>query len=244
MDRIVSISDSSTSQGIQPQTTAHPDPLSEVTGCWSQIGVYGDGGCLELRKFVHCRNCPVYSAAGLRLLDKALPPDYRREWTQHFAQERRLPETGNASVILFRIQNDWLALPTRNFQEVAEKRPMHSLPHGHRGIILGLANVRGELVICISLGHLLQLNCVPSMGSLRLNHKRLLVIQCESGRLAFPVDEVQGPHRFAPHDLQNSPGSLSPASSRFVHGLLRWQEHSAGLLDPDQLLSGLQRSLA
>ena len=216
----------------------------EVSGCWGEIGVYGDASCLELHKFVHCRNCPVYSAAGVTLLDRPLPADYRLDWTRHFAQERRLPETGSASAILFRIQNDWFGLSTHNFQEVAERRPIHSLPHRSSGIILGLANVRGELVICISVGHLLQVNRNPSLASLRLSYRRLLVLQSEAGRLAFPVDEVHGPHRFSPQDLQNAPAALAVTGPRFVQGLLRWQEHSAGLLDADQLFSGLQRSLS
>src|SRR5437764_1503482 len=91
-----------------------------LMGCWTKIGVYGDGSCPELKSFVHCRNCLVYSDAGAKLIDRALPPNYRQEWTQHFAQEKRLTEAGSASVILFRIQSEWLAMPTHSFQEVAE----------------------------------------------------------------------------------------------------------------------------
>jgi chemotaxis-related protein WspD len=216
----------------------------EVSGCWSNYGVYGDGSCVELHKFVHCRNCPVYSAAGVRLIDQPLPPNYRQEWTQHFAQEKRLPEAGNASAILFRIQNEWLALPTHSFQEVAEKRPIHSLPHRREGTVLGLANIRGELVICISVGHLLKIESMPSLHALRENYRRLLVVNCEPSRLAFPVDEVHGPHRFHPQELQPPPSTVVRANHRYAQGVLQWQNRTVGLLDVEVLLSSLHQSLA
>ena len=127
-----------------------PEAPAEVTGCWGTSGVYGDASCPELSTVVHCRNCPVYSAAAVRLIDRPLPVNYRQEWTDHFARSRPLPELGTASLVLFRLQNEWLAMPTHNFQEVAERRPIHSLPRRREAALLGLANVRGELVICIS----------------------------------------------------------------------------------------------
>jgi chemotaxis-related protein WspD len=228
--------------GVDARTaTAEP---AEVTGCWLHCGVYGDGSCPELKKFVHCRNCPIYSSAGVLLIDRPLPPNYRHEWTKHFADEKRFPETGNASAILFRIQNEWLALPTHSFQEVAEKRPIHSLPHRREGIVLGLANVRGELVICISVGHLLQVERVPSLASLRVNYQRLLVVQWQAGRLAFPVDEVRGPHRFHPQELTAVPSTVARSNPRYVQGVLNWEDRTAGVLDRDLLFSSLNRSLA
>jgi chemotaxis-related protein WspD len=215
----------------------------EVSGCWTSRGVYGDGSCPELKTFVHCRNCPVYSAAGALLIDRPLPPNYRQEWTKHFADEKRFFEAGNASAILFRIQNEWLALPTNTFQEVAEKRPIHSLPHRRDGVLLGLANVRGELVTCLSIGHLLQVERMPSLASLRISYRRLLVIHWESSRLAFPVDEVHGPHRFHPQELKGAPSTVARASPRYVQGMLSWQNHTAGVLDTDLLFSSLQRRL-
>src|SRR5690348_13300654 len=104
---------------------APPDTELSLSACWSQSGVYGDSSCPELQKFVHCRNCPVYSAAAIRLLDRPMPPQYRQDWTQHFSEQKQLPAPGGVSVVLFRIQAKWLALPTHSFQEIAEKRPVH-----------------------------------------------------------------------------------------------------------------------
>jgi chemotaxis-related protein WspD len=228
----------------QAVASAPAEKSAEVSGCWSNVGVYGSGSCAELQKFVHCRNCPVYSAAGARLLDRPLPRDYRQEWSQHFAEDKRLPEAGNASAILFRIQSEWLALPTHSFQEVAEKRPIHSLPRRAQGVVIGLANVRGELVICVSLGHLLQMESISSLEMLRVSYRRLLVIQWEASRLAFPVDEVQGPVRFHPQELKPLPSTLVRSEARYTQGVLSWQDGAAGYLDPDLLFSNVQRNLS
>jgi chemotaxis-related protein WspD len=216
----------------------------EISGCWTHVGVYGDGSCPELQKFVHCRNCPIYSAAGVKLIDRPLPPDYRQEWSEHFAENKRFPEAGNSSAILFRIQTEWLALPTRSFQEVAERRPIHSLPRRGQGVLLGLANIRGELVICVSLGHLLQVERVVALETLRVNYRRLLVIQRETSRLAFPVDEVQGPVRFHPREVKAPPSTLARSDARYAQGVLNWQNCAAGFLDLDLLFANLQRSMS
>src|SRR5206468_4157321 len=142
--------------------------------------------------FVHCRNCPVYSHAGARLLSRALPPGYQREWTAHFARKKALATPGKISTLLFRLSNEWLALPTQAFQEVAERRLIHSLPHRRQGIVLGLANVRGELVICVSLGRALGVEKILPRQPLRTIYDRLLVANWDGQRLAFPVEEVHG----------------------------------------------------
>ena len=80
---------------------------------------------------------------------------------EHFAQPKQLAAPAKASALLFRINAEWLALPTQAFQEVAEHRLVHSLPHRRQGIVLGLVNIRGELLICVSLGHLLGLERTP-----------------------------------------------------------------------------------
>src|SRR5262245_23179704 len=53
--------------------------------CWRTIGVRGDHSCPELAEHVHCRNCPVYSAAALTVLDGELSEQAVRERSAHLA---------------------------------------------------------------------------------------------------------------------------------------------------------------
>ena len=223
-----------------------PAPGAEpgVYACWNEIGVHGDSSCPELKKHIRCRNCPVYSAAGNKLFDRPLPADYRREWTEHYAKEKSAAAPSRASAVLFRISTEWLALPSQAFQEIADKRPVHSLPHRRQGIVLGLANIRGELLICFSLGHLLHLGNLPTPGQLRNSYERLLVADWNGQRIVFPVDEVRGIHRYQLQDLRDPPATVAKSSLGYTQGIMDWQGNLVGLLDPDVLFTSLNRSIS
>jgi chemotaxis-related protein WspD len=212
--------------------------------CWQTIGVYGAGNCRELPKFIHCRNCPVYSHSALRLLDRPMPQDYRAEWTEHFAREQRLAPPVKTSAVLFRINAEWLALPTHAFQEVAERRRTHSLPHQRQGIVVGLVNIRGELLICVSLGRLLGLEKGSSIQTIRTSYDRLLVANWEGTRLVFPVDEVHGTHKFEGSEVHEPPATVAKSRPSYTHGIFMWQQKPVGLLDPSLLFPALNRSLS
>ena len=50
--------------------------------CWNHIGVTGDQSCSELKKFVHCRNCPVFAAAARTFFDRPAPEGYLAGWSR------------------------------------------------------------------------------------------------------------------------------------------------------------------
>ncbi len=215
-----------------------------LDACWSRIGVRGDSSCTELATQVHCRNCPAYARAGTLLLNRPLPMEYRREWTAHFSALKRRVAATDTSATLFRIGPEWLAVETLLVQEVAEDRPIHSLPHRRLGVVLGLVNVRGELVICVSLARLLQLAHDVTRDRARRSYHRLIVFNPEGGRFAFPVDEVQGVHRFNRDELQPPPATVARDRRSITHGLLAWRDHSVGFLDSEALCHSLNSRLS
>jgi chemotaxis-related protein WspD len=148
--------------------------------------------------------------------------------------------------VLFRVGLEWLALPTALFQEIAALRPIHSLPHRRGGAVLGLGNVRGELIVCLSLAHVLAIEPVPAGGAEGVSraHQRLLVIQRDGQRIAFPVDEVHGVHRFHRRELQAVPATVARAAAAHTAAVLRWRDHTVGCLDDARLWATLNRSLA
>jgi chemotaxis-related protein WspD len=218
---------------------------AKVHDCWNTIGVEGNGSCRELVKFIHCRNCSVYSDAGLQLLDRPLPAGYRREWTEHFARVKKLGTPVRTSVLIFRVASEWLALPTTAFQEIAERRAMHSLPHRRGKIVLGLVNVRGELTICISLARALGLEG-DTLHEKRSGviFDRLLIAHWSGGRLAFPVGEVHGIHHFQRDELREPPATVSHSSATFTRGVISWRDRSVGVLDADALFGHINRNLS
>ena len=235
-------------QAKQPAsaTVGNPAPESpdvQTDACWSRIGVYGDSSCPELRKFIHCRNCPVHSRSAVALLDRSLPAGYREEWTEHFSRTKKAAAPHKTSALLFRINAEWLALPTEAFQEVAERRPIHSLPHRRQGIVVGLVNIRGELLICVSVSRVLGMEEFSSRKT-RTVYDRLMVVKWDGQRLAFPVDEVHGIHRFDPGELQQPPATLAKAAPNYTRSLLPFRRQAAGLLDVDRLFCTLNQNLA
>jgi len=229
---------------VQKSAIQTNDEATDTQTCWNSIGVYGNGSCPELHKFIHCRNCGVFSSAAHRLLDRPLPEEYRREWTAHFSQEKKRAAQSKLSAVVFRISDEFLALPTQAFQEVAESRRIHSLPHRRQGIVLGLVNIRGELLICVSLGRLLGLDRLPPRQVPRAGYDRFLVASWEGSRLVFPVEEVHGIHRFQAQELREPPATVTKSQPSFSEGILLWREKAVGFLDPALLFSSLNRSLS
>lgn len=222
--------------------TLHP----EINDCWNKIGVQGDLSCPELVRHIHCRNCPVYSAAAAVLLENELTDEHVDERTRYFSQEKQDHTCDTHSLTIFRIGAEWLALGTSALTEVSDIRPIHTLPHHKGGVVLGLVNIRGELLVCVSLGQLLGLEqaVTTQHDSLQTVYKRLLVLQGEGGRLVFQADEIHGIHRFYPRQLQEVPVTVSKASTMYVTAMLPWQGRMVGCLDEQLVLYTLNRSLA
>jgi chemotaxis-related protein WspD len=228
----------------QSENTLHP-ARAAINDCWNSIGIYGDSSCPQLQTYIHCRNCPVYAAAAMDLLDGDLPPDYLAYWTAHVANEKLLVDVDVLSIVIFRLGDERLALRTSVFEEISGLRTMHTLPHRRGGVVLGLANVRGELLVCISLQHLLGLESAASKG--KRQHaldERLLVVQHEGIRVACPVDEVYGVQRFRQSDLMEIPTTLIKAAAAYTKAVLTWQDRPVGLLAEAMLFSAINRSLA
>jgi chemotaxis-related protein WspD len=137
-------------------------------------------------------------------------------------------------------------LPTLVVDEVASQRIIHGLPQRRNGVVLGLANVRGELLVCVSLGQVLgtQLGASPADESATRTQRRLLVLRRGTSRFAAPVDEVYGTRRYHEHELLPAPTTVAKAKGAFTPRVLPWSEGVLGCLNDQLLFRALERSLA
>lgn len=224
------------------------DAVNGIDECWREIGVRGDQSCPKLETHLHCRNCPTHAQIARQLLDRPLPPGYREEWTRLFA--RPADDEGDrgapVNMLIFRLGAEWLGLPAAICQEIAELRPIHSLPHRRSAAIRGIVNVRGELLVCVSLSELLGIDTETSVRSEgRLAAFRRLVVTGEEGRRsAFEVDEVHGLHSFDGHSLGPVPATIGKATASVVTGVLAWNDRAVGCLDESRLIDLIDRSIA
>ena len=213
-----------------------------MEACWNTIGNRGDGSCPELTQLAHCQNCPTYAAAAQSLLDREQPVEYKAAATAHFAEPRRAAPRATEAAVIFSIGSEWLALPASVVTEISRMRKIHSLPQ-RRGHIQGVANVHGELVVCVSLGRMLGL-ADPGSASLFNGRSRLLVIRREDVRAVCPVDEVHGIHQYQSLQLQDVPATVAKSASTFTRKVLPWREHSVGVLNEELLFIAMKRSFA
>ena len=206
-----------------------------IDDCWNRIGVHGDKSCPLLAEHIHCRNCQVYAAAATRLLDR-----YALAQDAHDQAPAPAPVCAGRSLLLFRLGEEWLALATRCLVEVAPMQPVHSLPHQRSRVLQGVANVRGALVPCLSLAEVLGLEAGSPVAVSARVMPRMLILAASDGAVVLPVDEVDGIHAL---DLQQL-ASESATDARFTETVLQWRGRSVRVLDEEQVLSAVNRSLS
>jgi chemotaxis-related protein WspD len=180
-----------------------------------------------------------YASSG-HLLDRPIPQDYRREWTERIASVQEAETPGIVAAIVFRLGNEWLALPAPVFQEVVDGYTVRTVPHRRNGVLLGLVNVRGELLLCVALEAILG----QTVTGNPTERRHLLVMNKRGERVAFPVDEIFGVLRYHPRELVDVPATVAKGDTSFTAGLLRWNDRAVGCLNEDNLLKALNGSFA
>lgn len=228
-----------------------PPPMDPppVEDCWNRIGIWGDETprCERLVDLVHCHNCDVFARAGRSLFDRPAPAGYLEEWARMLALEKEQRQARTLSLVVFRVADEWLALPTSVFREITDPRPIRRVPRRRAGgLVAGLVNVRGEIHPCVSLAVLLGLAAPQAEAAVdRLVLPRIAVVESPSGRWAFRVDEVAGLRRVAPEQLREVPSSVSRDRAAFSRALLDGAKgESVALLDELLLFRALDRGVA
>ena len=175
------------------------------------------------------------------------PAGYLAEWTSHFAQPKRGRGARHAvGRHLPHRRRMARAADAGRRRKSPNLLPIHSLPHRPSGVVLGLANVRGELLICVSLGQVARRGAVRggrAASVARTAYQRLLVIRRDDVRVVCPVDEVHGIHRFHPRELKDVPATVAKATVDLLDGAAVVARPLGRLLDDQLLFYTLKRSL-
>jgi len=205
-----------------------------IDDCWNRIGVHGNKQCPLLERHIHCRNCEVYAAAATRLLDR-----YALIEADLAHADAPVETCAGRSLLLFRLGEEWLALATACLAEIAPQQPVHSLPHQRSRVLQGVANVRGALVPCLSLGDLLGVERLSEPARSGRAMPRMLILAASGGPVVMAVDEIDGIHRLDVAQLD-----ASEDAAPFTAAVLQWRGRSVRVLDDQQLLSAVLRSLS
>lgn len=205
-----------------------------IDDCWNRIGVHGDKQCPLLQRHIHCRNCEVYAAAATCLLDR-----YALAQDDQLHEAAQVESSVGRSLLLFRLGEEWLALATACLAEIAPVQPVHSLPHQRSRVLQGVANVRGALVPCLLLSEMLGLARLPEPARSSRAMPRMLILAAAGGPVVLAVDEIDGIHR-----LEFTLPGATEDTAPFTTAVLQWRGRSVRVLDEQQLLSAVQRSLS
>lgn len=211
---------------------------SEINTCWRNTGINGDNSCAELEEYIHCRNCPAFKAAGRALLGRASAMSQVEQWTDKIGSEREDEKYEAISVGIFKLHNEWLALPTSAFSEVANDCNVRRISHGKGGVLLGICSIRGEIQLCVSLEKVLGMECHGYS-----ERSRFCVLAEDNCKWVFPVDSVSAVAKINKNDIEPTPANLQSGLNLFSCGIFEHDGHKVGLLEANMIFHALARSV-
>ena len=217
---------------------------SQEDRCWVAQGVWGNKTCDRLSDLYHCSYCPKYKTAAASLLNQPISEIHLSERTEYYRRPRISSQIQTGSLLVFRLGKEWFGIPPRYIQEVTAQRKIHSIPHRKIGILRGVANIRGELLLCVSLADFLGIEMDEKSEKKSKLGSRWLVISHERHRLVIPTSEVQDIIPFSESELQMPPSTLGKGTIHFTRGLVLWQKNWVGCLDMQELFSALIQHLS
>ncbi len=219
-----------------------------LVDCWNRVGIRGDRSCPELAVHAHCHDCPVFATAARSFFDRPAPAGYLADWSRWLAAPDELTAchdddlvpgehvvTGRGvALLIFRLGNEWLAFDAQTIAEVAALRPIHKVPHRTNAIFRGIVNLRGQILLCVSLHGLLGVD--PAQSSARLV---VLRDRERSETWAFAADEVVGVERVASGTLGGLPATLANPAVGLGKAVVSWRGRSVDLLDEQRVFTAL-----
>jgi chemotaxis-related protein WspD len=210
----------------------------DIEKCWMKIGVFGSGECELLQEYSHCRHCSEYSLKSRAIFDRKIPEEFKEEWTKYFNQARKKNVDETVSLVVFKVGNEWFALKTDFFREAVAFNAIHRIPSRTNDYFIGITNIHGELVMCISMTGLLGMDHPENS-----QYKSLIVMNYENTTLALPVSEYLGVVNAAIKDFENAPISIKKNNASLTSKVFKINEKQVGMIDAEKFIELVQKKL-
>jgi len=183
-----------------------------------------------------------------RLLARPLDEQDVRAATIRVEQPLAVADGERMSVLAFRVHDELLGLPTEDVVQVTHVAPVHRIPHRTNAIIRGLCSVEGELLICVSLRAILEIqgSVEAEAGSPEeaASRRRMVVIGRRSEGWAFVVDELQGVVRLETKTFLPPPVTVQKQRHCFTRNLAPLSDgRMLAVLDASRLDAGFKAAL-
>jgi chemotaxis-related protein WspD len=180
------------------------------------------------------------AVAILRLLDRPLSDSDLAEGARWAARPAEVRSGRTMGVLLFRIGQEVAGLPAKSLRRVTPAVRPSPIPH-RTSPVLGLGNIRGELVLCADLRGLLGL---PASQGADVGARRMVVIGPAADSWAFEVDALIGIERLDPATLRPPPVTVVYSMSAFTLGLADVDGRRVTVLDGERVLAGFKAALS
>ena len=212
------------------------------TDCWKRIGFAGSKTCPNLEEYLHCRSCPVFADAGMKLFERPLSEEYARECTEILARAKDARVLGEDGLVAFRLGSERLGLEAGLFKGVFEIKPVRTIPHRTDRLLRGLTVIHGEILPLVSLRALLGIEEEEGETGPRI-YRRYMGLDNAGERWVFTVDEVLGVMRYRPSDLSPAPVTVSKSPASYTRGILKKELGRINVLDRELLVNALRRAV-
>jgi len=179
-----------------------------------------------------------HTLAARRLFDREVAPDTLAEWTAQAAAPKPEGQAPRAGALLVRAGTEWLGLPASIVESALPAGPIHSVPFLSSPVFLGLTNVDGELLPCMSLAALAGADPDPHPA-----RPRRIAVKVAEGRFVLVADEASGTCGFAPENLTPPPDTVALSPHPLVRAMAMMEGRLAGIVDAKALGLALLRSL-
>ncbi len=184
-----------------------------------------------------------------RLLDRPLDDEDVRAATLRVEQPLTVSDGELASLLAFRVQEELFGLPAEDVVRVTHVAPVHRIPHRTNAIIRGLCNVEGELLICVSLSAMLEIQGPDVVDTAAsgdaAGRRRMVVIGRRTESWAVVAEEVLGVLRLDAKTFLPPPATVQKARQCFTRSLAPLQDgRTLAVLDLGRLDAGFKAALS
>ena len=131
-------------------------------------------------------------------------------------------------IIEFRLASETYGVESKHVREIYPLKDFTSLP-GTPSFVLGLANVRGQILSVIDLKKFFNL---PEKGLGELN--RIIIVRNEFMEFGILADAIIGTRRIRLKDIQESPPTVSGIGAEYLRGITK---ERMAVLDMEKILN-------
>lgn len=174
-------------------------------------------------------------------LNLPIPEGQREVWARQLAAELQAAPAGKPiRRFVFRVGAEWFGLEPKVLALTLPDTRPRQLPHQPDGLVEGLINADGRIVVCIRMPRIWDI--MPSQGPSAQN-RRILVLSIDGWTFAIRTEEVLGIEDFLDEDIQPLPQGTQDALHRCAHGVALHRTRAVTLLHAAPFAEEIRKQL-